>query len=299
MSSDSPSGIVNQSLSRRYADVNIELRTPVLERDFSSSWLGDFQHVVEPFVTYRWIHGIKDLDKTIRFDEEDAIADTSEVEYGIVNRFFKNRQVGGMQEKYEFMSLGLVQKFYFDPTFDGAFKPGQSNAFYPLDTATGFYQTEIPSNFAPISAIFQLSPKMGVHNDLMADFDPKLQRWRNVSLATVWQLKKIALSGTFFKIQAEEAGLPAGNQIQGTIAFGSPARGLFSNLTASYNIKTGQLLNSTSHIGYAWDCCGLSLDFNQYNLGVRIESSFSFSFTLKGIGSFGNMKEGRPLQSMF
>jgi LPS-assembly protein len=296
LSNNSPSGISNQGFHRHYADFNIELRTPILERDFSSSWLGNFQHSVEPFVTYRRIHGIKDLDKTIRFDEQDAIADTNEVEYGIVNRFFKNRKTGaGTQEKFELMSFSVIQKYYFDPSFDGAFQPGKSNAFYPLDSVTGFYQTGIPSNLAPVSMIFQISPQSGIHNDIRADFDARRQRWRNGSVSTLWDQGKFRLSGTYFRILALEAGMPASNHIQGQIGYGRPERGLSSSLTVSYNLRTGQLLNSNTRVSYVWDCCGLGVEYNQFDLGLRTESRISFSFTLKGIGSFGSMKRPESL----
>jgi LPS-assembly protein len=193
------------------------------------------------------------------------------------------------------MSFGLIQKYYFDPTFGGAFEPGQSNSFYPLDTVTGFYQTSTLSNLAPVSAVFQLSPQNATHNDFRVDFDPKLQRWRNESLATVWLLKNFYISGTFFR-QAPEDGIAASNTIQGQFRYGLPDRGLGSSFTLSYNLKTGQLLNSNTRVNYTWDCCGVALEFNQYDLGVRVESKFSFSFMLKGIGNFGNLK--RP-QSLF
>jgi LPS-assembly protein len=294
LSEDSSTGkplVVNQALHRRYADLNIELRTPVLERDFASTWFGSFRHAIEPFITYRWIHGINDLHKTIRFDEEDAIAESNEVEYGIVNRFFKSRPINqNARETIEFMSFGLVQKYYFDPTFGGAFREGESNAFYPLDSVTGFYQTGEISNFAPVSMVFQLTPKSGIHSDFRADFDVKHQRWRNEGLSTLWQQGKFFLSGTYYRIHALEALSPASHHIQGQISYGSFKKGLSSSLTMSYNLQTGQLLNSNTRVNYTWDCCGVGAEFNQYDLGQRIESKFTFSFTLKGIGSFGNMK---------
>jgi LPS-assembly protein len=291
LSDDSTSQIVNRALHRRYMDFNVDLKMPALEGNFSSSLLGNFTHTVEPFVTYRRIHGIKEPDKIIRFDEDDAIADTNELEYGIMNRFFRTRKTNdGRQEKHEVLSLGLVQKYYLDPTFGGAFRPNQFNAFYPMDTVTGFYQTAIPSIFSPISAIFQLSPQNGIHNDIQADFDTRLMRWRNGSFATEWRQGRFAISGTYVGIRALEPEMPVGNHIQGQIEYGSHERGLISVIAVNYNLRTNQLLNSNTRIGYKWDCCGVGIEFNQYDLGLRTESRFSFTFTLKGIGSFGNMK---------
>jgi LPS-assembly protein len=294
---DSPSGVVNQALNRQYMDLNVELKMPVLERDFSSSPIGSFRHSIEPFLTYRRIDGIKDLNKTIRFDAEDVIANTNEVEYGIMNRFFRSPKIySGTQPKSEFMSFGLVQKYYFDPSFGGAFQPGQSNAFYPLDTVTGFYPSGIIHPFSPISAMFQISPQGGTYSDIRADFDPVLMHWRNISISTSWQKGKFSMAGIYFGIRALEAGMPSGNHIEGQITYGSRL-GFSTIFSAVYDIQTSQLLTSGTHLSYAWDCCGLGLDFNQFNLGFRTESRVSFTFALKGIGSFGNMT--RPPGGIF
>jgi LPS-assembly protein len=208
-----------------------------------------------------------------------------------VNRFFRDRS----QRRTEFMSFSLIQKYYFDPTFGGAFKPDQPNSFYPLNTTTGFYQTGIMRNLAPLSAIARLSPKDGIHHDLRADFDTRLQRWRNISVSTAWQQGKFYLSGTYIKIKKLEEEMPRGNHIQGQIGYGSSEAGLATSMTASFNVQTRQLLNSNTRLSYTWDCCGLGIEFHQYDLGLRTESRFSVSFTLKGIGSFGNMKRPENL----
>jgi LPS-assembly protein len=194
------------------------------------------------------------------------------------------------------MSFALVQKYYFDPTFGGAFRPGEANAFYPLDTVTGFYQTGTISNLAPISAIVQFSPQNGIHNDFRADYDTRRQSWRDESLSTYWQQGKFHVSGTYFRTEALQPGMLPTNHVQGRIAYGSSLSGLSSSFTVSYNLRTSQWLNSNTRVNYMWNCCGIALEFNQFDLGARIESRFSFSFTLKGIGSFGNMK--RP-ESVF
>jgi LPS-assembly protein len=291
ISQDSPNQIVNNGWHRQYTDLTVELRMPSLERDFASSWLGNFQHRIEPLVTYRWIHGIKDLMETIRFDEQDAIADTNELEYGIINRFFRNQAVGeNLLAKREFMSFALFQKYYMDPTFGGSFRPGQSNSFYPLDTVTGLYQTGIARNFSPLSAVFKFSPRNAIYNEFRADYDTKLQRWRNEGLSTVWAQGKIRLAGTYFLTQATEPGILSTNHVQGRIDFGSLNRGLSTSVTVSYNLRTSQLLNSQTRLNYLWDCCGVSAEFTQFDLGLRTESRISFSFSLKGIGSLGNLK---------
>jgi hypothetical protein len=59
-----------------------------------------FKHVIEPYFTYRTIRGIGDeFNNIIRFDDRDAVANTNEFEYAIVNRFFTNRRVSDFDRK--------------------------------------------------------------------------------------------------------------------------------------------------------------------------------------------------------
>ncbi len=288
--------LVPGSLHRQYFEFGLDLRTPTLERRFSTKWLGDFKHVVEPILTYRRIHGIDHLQETIRFDDNDAIADTNEVEYGLVNRFYRSHETKtGGTEDYEFLSLTLMQKYYFDPTFGGAFRVGDSNMFYPLDTLTGFSQMGTVHNLAPTSMIARVTPLSGISWDVRADYDTKVRRFRDGSVSTFWQQGKIFVAGTYFRTQALEPGTFDANHIQTQVGYGSPKDGFSGSLTMSYNIKTRSLLTSQARLNYMWDCCGLGLEFQQYDLGLRNETRINFSFTLKGIGSFGNIKRPESL----
>jgi LPS-assembly protein len=292
---DSPQ-LVAQSLHRQYTDFELELRTPTLEKQYSSSLLGNFKHVVEPLATYRRIHGVDNLNEIIRFDEEDAIADTNEVEYGIINRIFQNRSSGsGREDSYELMSFTLMQKYYFDPTFGGAFRGGESNTFYPLYSLTGFSATGIERSTSPVAMIFRFAPMSGISHDLRADFDTRFQRFRDAGLSTNWRQGNVFVAGTYLKTNALETGMSDSHHIQGQAAYGQMTGGLSASVTLSYNIQTSKLLNSHSRINYVWNCCGVAMEFQQFDLGERIESRFSFSFTLKGIGSFGNVEHSDSL----
>jgi LPS-assembly protein len=239
---------------------------------------------------------VDNLNELIRFDEEDAIADTNEIEYGIVNRIFRNRtSSAGREDGYELMSFTLKQKYFFDPTFGGAFQVGKSNTFYPLDDLSGFSATGVERNVSPAAMIFRLTPTPGISHDLHADFDTKFQRFRDASLSTRWRQGKLFVAATYLKTNALETGMSNGHHIQGQAAYGQMTAGLSASVTLSYNIQTAKLLNSHSRINYTWNCCGVTMEFQQFDLGQRVESRFSLSFTLKGIGSFGNVEHPESL----
>jgi LPS-assembly protein len=297
LSGDAQPVVVPTPLRRQYTQLDVDLRTPELERSFHSDRFGDFKHLVEPLITYRWIHGVTNLQDTIRFDDQDAIADTNELEYGVVNRILRKRETKpGFSEYYEFLSLKVAQKYYFDPSFGGAFIPGEPNLFYPLNTLTGFSSTGIEHTLSPTSVSLRLNPKPGIGYDVHVDYDTKLDRLRDTSLWATWQHDKFQFAGTYVKTNALEPNTFSANHVQGQVGYGSPnARGFSAGLTWSYNIQTRELLNSNSRLNYMWNCCGVSLEFQQYHLGARTESRFTFSFNLKGIGNFGNLKRPEAL----
>jgi LPS-assembly protein len=288
---------VPEHLNRKYVDVEVDVRTPTLEREFRASSGDPIKHVLEPTLKYRMMSGIgRQLENIIRFDPQDPIADTNEIEYGLANRIFRNRRTStGSVQPYEFMSLTITQKQYLDPTFGGAFQEGQANIFYPLYTLTGFATSSTARNFAPTNLVARVTPAQGITFDARADFDTKLDRMLDASVTTLWHQERLFIAGTYFKTNALDRGTFHSNQIQGQVGWGRLDRGLSLSVTISYDIFSSRLLNSHTRLMYFWDCCGVALDYQKYDVGIRSEDRLTFSFSLKGIGSFGNLKRPESL----
>ncbi len=84
---------LNQSLNRTTFEADVELRTPVLERTFDGGpftrLLGrSVKHTIEPEAHYRYVTGVDSFANTLRFDAEDVLSNTNEVEYGVTQRLF-------------------------------------------------------------------------------------------------------------------------------------------------------------------------------------------------------------------
>ena len=60
--------------------------------------------------------------------------------------------------------------------------------------------------------------------------------------------------------------------------------------------RLSPLISSLYTLGYAYDCCALAVQFYTFNVGVRNENRFVFSFRLNGIGSFGTEQYGQGLR---
>jgi len=91
--------IIPESFSRQYGELSVDIRPPSLEKIFlNEDGSRRFKHLVEPYMTYRLIGGIgDDFERIIRFDERDAVANTNELEYAVVNRFFTMRKASDVR----------------------------------------------------------------------------------------------------------------------------------------------------------------------------------------------------------
>jgi len=53
---------------------------------------------------------------------------------------------------------------------------------------------------------------------------------------------------------------------------------------------------ATVQTNYNFDCCGVAVEYRDYSLGpIRNEHMVSFSFTLAGVASAGNLKRAERL----
>ena len=311
-SSLSPSGDPNQdplseeNINRRYLELTVNLEGWGLSKVASNSSGGGWKHLIEPSLQFRSVIGVKDFNRIIRFDEHDAIANTNEIEYGLLNRFFVKGSDG---QVHEWLSLKIAQKYFFDSDFDGALQPDAINQFFPLNTLTGFPYAVTQRNYSPVTALLRFTPKSRYNFDVRGDYDPKFTSFRNfsvtgsltgpagLSLATTYYAKKETPDETLI---LEQLQLPPGsarsNTWQGQIRLGDLQRGLSGGATLRYDLKTKRFLSNEPHLNYFWDCCGVTVAFRGFNIAVREEKQILFSLFLKGIGDFGTL---RRLESLF
>jgi LptD protein len=93
--------IIPRDISRQYAEFAVDIRPPAVEKTYlNEDGSTRFKHVIEPYLTYRLISGIgSEFNRIIRFDDNDAVANTNEFEYAIVNRFFTRQFASDLMQK--------------------------------------------------------------------------------------------------------------------------------------------------------------------------------------------------------
>ncbi len=280
--------VEDRSIFRTTGELDVDVRPPSLERVWqrrNSKW----KHTIEPELLYRYVTGINEFGRFIRFDEDDTITDTNEVEYSLTQRLFRRK--GDSSE--EFASWRIAQKYYFDPTFGGAILPGQRNVFQALDSITPFAFADGPRDYSPIVSDIKVSPGGRYDAEVRMDYDPARRR-----LTTAETLVKMHPYGNFevtlahYAIDANATLQPLSNQIRALVGYGATnRRGWNASAGLSYDIHDGILQNELAQISYNGSCCGLTFEYARLSLGaIRNENQFRVAFNIANIGTFGNAR---------
>ena len=233
---------LNDPINRNVFNAAMEVRPPTLSKIFERKFFGYvLKHTFEPQVIYRYQTGIDNFSQIIRFDQRDILADTNEVQYGIVNRLFVKKTKSSAEcfehPKYAFLSQQkettsegkteaaagtcddkqgparelitweVAQKYFFDPTFGGALVPGQRNVFDSTVDFTGIAFLTQPRRFSPIISRLQAQD---AKNDISwaLDYDPVLARLNASTLLVGHRIGEtgkwyVAGGQTYMRVPAE------------------------------------------------------------------------------------------------
>ena len=229
------------------------------------------------------------------------------------------------RQPYEFLSVTVRQKYFIDPTFGGALIPGRRNQFYPIYNFSGFTYGGVPRRFSPLNIEARLrTPTRAdseLFTDVRTDIDTLGQGGGLRDLAISFGLRRrmrvlraIEAFQTFYYTRAitlapslrqysnaagNEPGTLQGSQWSPSFFAGDRNRGPFGGASFFFDFQnrpgkgSSSLISSTVTLGHAWDCCAVVGQYFTFNVGLRNENRFVFSFRLNGIGTFGTEQIGQ------
>ncbi len=205
--------VQHNPLNRSDLEVSIDLRPPVLERDYTVNHRNRYlRHVIEPELFYRYVTGIDNARDVLHFDTYTDIAtNTNEAGYSLTQRLYlkpiQTKPCHTHPEKTvtttpspdtpdeevpasdstvatdvcvthprEWASWQISQKFFIDPTFGGALIPNRRNVFDTTLDMTGIAYLTSPRNIAPIVSRlrFEAIDRLRIEWDF--DYDTKAGR---------------------------------------------------------------------------------------------------------------------------
>ncbi len=281
--------VVSDSLRRTTGELSIDLRPPSLERVWESG-AGKWKHTIDPEITYNYVRGVNQFDRFIRFDEDETLTDTNEFMYSITQRLFR-RGEGGQAD--EFVSWRVAQKYYFDPTFNGALVPGTRNVFQALDSITPFAFAEEPRHFSPVDSDLRVTPGGPYDAQVRLEYDTVRNRLTTAgTLLKIRPYQNINFTVAHFSIDNASVLQPLANQIRSQLGYGDlNRRGWNASFGFSYDLKQRILQNQLVQVSYNGSCCGIALEYRRLALGqVRTENQFRVALIIANIGTFGNLR---------
>ena len=327
--------VVGRDVIRKYGEFELDLRPVALAKNFyGKNDAFRFRHTIEPFLTYRFIKGINNFKKIIRFDNADTQTDTNEIEYGVTNRIFTRRYTEAVTEEaqkqlrenpdaqknplsvqpYEIFALTVRGKYFFDKNFGGALVAGSRNQIEPITALTFYTFGGVPRRFSPLNIDATYRPRKTVFVNTRLDFGVSGEGLRAVSNTIGYDTKLLKIFQTFYYTRAvtlmpslaqftnlagKEAGTLRGSQYSPSIFLGDRDKGLYGGASLFFDFENRRalrftpLISSLYTVGYAFDCCAVTMQYYTFNVGVRQENRFVFGFRLNGIGAFGTQQIGQ------
>lgn len=324
--------VVGRDVIRKYGEFQFDIRPVALARNYFTKGNFRFRHVIEPYLTYRYVGGVNNFNRIIRFDQLDTITNTNEIEYGLTNRFYTRRyaeavtddaqrllQKLGADEKkplsvqpYEVLTLTVRGKYFFDKNFGGALADGRRNQIEPI-TALSFYTFGgVARRFSPLNIDLVYRPQRTVSFSTRMDLGLNGDGLRAISASVSYDRRLFKMAQTFYYTRAvtlipaiagdarmiKEPGTLRGSQWSPSVFVGDRDRGLYGGASLFFDFENRRqaglapLISSLYTVGYAYDCCSLALQFYTFNVGVRNENRLMFSFRLNGIGTVGTERAG-------
>jgi LPS-assembly protein len=292
------STFVDQGFFRNTEEFSVDMRLPVLERTWSA---GDtkWKHVIEPDITYSYVNGVNDFGRFVRFDEDETLTDTNEIEYSVTQRLYRRTGTGGSEE---FLSWTLAQKYFFDPTFGGALVSGQPNVFQTLDALTPFAFADGARHFSPIVSDLRVEPGRRFDTQFILNYDPN--RNRLTAIGTLLKLKPYKQSFVtlaHFSVLNLPLNPPSpppnfrqrSNQVRTLFGYGDLNRpGWNVTFGASYDFSQQVFQNQIAEVTYNGSCCGFGFEYRRFSFGtIRNENQYSLVFRIANLGSVGNMRK--------
>jgi LPS-assembly protein len=295
---------VDRGFFRTTEELSVDLRPPSFDRVWEKSGT-KWKHVIEPDIVYNYVSGVNDYARYIRFDEDETLTDTNEIEYGITQRLYRRKKDGDAEELVRWR---LVQKYFFDPTFGGALINGQRNVFQTLDEVTPFAFTDSPRRFSPIVSDLVIEPGKHFDTEFIVNFDPK--RNQLTAIGTLLKLKPYKQSFlTLAHFSTTNLPTPPdenppnfvfesrSNQVRALVGYGDLTRiGFNATAGLSYDFTQQAFQNQILEASYNGSCCGFGFEYRRFSFGtIRNENQYLVVFRIANVGSAGTLRKAEKI----
>ena len=285
--------VTGTNLYRNAEDAQVDVFLPSLQRTFDApSWMGQkVKHIIEPRVTYRYVGGIDNFNRIVRFDQTELLSDTNQVEFSLSNRLLVKDKNGTVTD---LLNWQLFYDRYFNPTFGGAVIPGQASIVESVADLTGYTFLYGPRHSSPVVSVLRLQTKINV--DWRTEWDPLRRGFIDTGVNFSYRISNYNFSAGETRVRTNPILLANTDQLRATVTYGNQnRRGLNYGANIFYDVRQTTLDYASMQVGYNTDCCGVTLQYRRFLWGTRDEHLYLFSFSISDIGSVGTLNRQQRL----
>jgi LPS-assembly protein len=124
------------------------------------------------------------------------------------------------------------------------------------------------------------------------NYDPLAKRFLDQSYGVNFRHRQYFAGISDTAIKTEPLLTPQANQIAFGGGYGGANRtGWNFSGTVFYDALLNRRLFDFVNVSYNTNCCGFSFQLRNFNLGIRQENQYLFSFQVANIGSFGSLQK--------
>ena len=277
----------------------MDLRPPTIERVWDESDT-KWKHVIEPDVVYKFVNGVNDFG-AIRFDEDETLTDTNELEYGVTQRLYRRIGFGRCGRARHLASVAeIFLRSYIR-------RRARARTAQCVSDARRAHAICIcgcsAANFSPIVSDLRINPGKRFDTQLLINYDPQAQPTdghRHAAEAEAIQ-GVVHHAGAFFdaesptpasKIRRASTFGQHSNQVRALAGYGDLNRpGWNVTFGASYDFTLGAFQNQMAQISYNGSCCGIGFEYRRFSFGtIRNENQYRIVFRIANLGSVGNLR---------
>jgi LPS-assembly protein len=277
-------------IDRRYAEASMELRGPTFSRVINTPgnfYSERFKHVIGPEATWTYRSHVDRFNEIPKFDGNDYVLGTNEVNYALVNRLYAKRtsRAGGKPEAYEFFNWRVSQTYYVNIK-------DQQSEFDPNYSSVFFGPGGVPTHVSPVQSRMRLRPTPAFTTNFDLEYDVKFRQMRSMGLNTSLERDHYGIQAGWWRGR-NVAGLTQNRALTRDTLRGSarldvlPGRMRLEG-SADYDILQKNMVQSTARVRYSVQCCGFTVEAIQSDYNIRQDRQFRFSIELANIGSVGS-----------
>jgi LPS-assembly protein len=287
-SRDDAGNVSDEPIGRSYFALKSDVVGPVLTKIWDTpdrEAIDRMKHVIEPTFS---IDHVTDIGNAASLPLLSHLSDvvvgaSTRLTYGLNNRFFYRQRSTGTTRgsSQEFLNIGIQQTYYTNPE--------ASRWDYQYLGATS---RTTPVDLSPVALTARFSPNTVVSANGRLEYDVSGLGLQTVSLGGTVSNGAVNASATFSRVVYTPVSKTSVLALSDTMRFlEGRATGTYS---LSWDLARSYIVSQSVSAAYLAQCCGVQLDYQQYNypdligFPVNADRRLTFGFVLAGLGTFTN-----------